>query len=165
MNALRLEPSKHSLATQVLQSWGKLKLRVSGASMIPTLWPGDLLTLQAHDFDRIQPGNLVLYAREGRFIVHRAVRKSVTAEGGFLITRGDCVAKEDAPVAASAVLGKVTQIQRRGLLLEPGRQFMLGRRILASLLCRWDRVRNVILWLRIHSAEASPDFAMMQSAP
>jgi len=167
MNASVSEESKRSLAAQVLQSWGTLKLCVNGGSMIPTLWPGDVLTLQSQDFDRIQPGSLVVCVRDGRFVVHRAVRKSVTAEGAFLITRGDCVAREDAPVPAGSLLGRVTQIRRRNLLLEPGRQLSFGRRVLASLLCRWGLLRNLTLRLRMRSAEVSTGaaFFMMQSAP
>jgi signal peptidase I len=163
MNTLVLEQCKHNLATQVLRSWGALQLRVNGASMIPTLWPGDLLTLRSQNFEQIEPGNLVLYVREEKFIVHRAIRKLMTADGEFLITQGDCVAREDAPVPATALLGTVSQIQRHGLVLATDPQFPLGHRILASLLCRWDLLRKIVLRLRVHG-QASPDFAIMQSA-
>ncbi len=32
--------------------------------MLPTLWPGDCLTIQSHSFEEVQPGDLVLYVGE-----------------------------------------------------------------------------------------------------
>jgi len=161
MNTLVLEQSKRSLATQALQSWGRLKLRVNGASMIPTLWPGDLVTVESQGFDQVEPGQLVLYEREGRFVVHRAIRKAATPEGAVLITRGDCVAKEDAPLPAAALLGTVTQIWRHNSLLGRGRPLTIGQRIVGGVLCRWELLRNVVLRLQMRSSESSPmeDFA------
>lgn len=166
MNALALEQSKHSLATQVLRSWGTLQLRVQGVSMLPTLWPGDLLTLQSQDYEQTEAGDLVLYVRGGRFFVHRTVRKTATEDETFLITRGDCMAEDDPPVPAADLLGRVTRIERRGLLLEPGWKLSFTRRIFAGLLCRWDLLRNVILRLRTHNvaASAGTDFTSTQSA-
>ncbi len=170
MNALVLEQSKRSLAAQALQSWGRLKLRVNGASMIPTLWPGDLVTVESQGFDQVEPGHLVLYEREGRFVVHRAVRKAATPEGAVLITRGDCVAKEDAPIPAAALLGRVTQIERQEWILRPAmpaRPLTAAQRILGSVLCRWDLLRNAVLRLRMRSSESPTreDFATVQSTP
>jgi hypothetical protein len=43
--------------------------------MLPTLWPGELLTIQAQSLDQVQPTEVVLFSREGRFCIHRVVRK------------------------------------------------------------------------------------------
>ena len=56
MNAEGCEECKCSLAAEVLQSSGHLKLRATGASMLPTLWPGDLLTIQYSNFDQVELG-------------------------------------------------------------------------------------------------------------
>ena len=44
--------------------------------MLPTLWPGDLLTVQSRRAEDIEPGEIVLYMRGGRFFIHRVKSKS-----------------------------------------------------------------------------------------
>ena len=59
--------------------------------MLPTLWPGDVLTIEAAKSEELQLGNVVLFIRENRFFVHRVVGltdKTVT-------TRGDAMPKGD----------------------------------------------------------------------
>lgn len=166
MDAVALERSKRHLATQVLRTWGTLRLRVTGLSMLPTLWPGDVLTFQFHDFGEAQPGELVLYLRDERFFVHRVVRKSEVADGTFLITRGDCMGKDDPPVPASNLLGKVSGIQRDGLILRPDVRRSPASRIFASMLCRYSLLRQAALRWRKRdiSGSAGTDFSALESA-
>jgi len=63
MNAQARAESKCSLAAEVLHSWGMLRLRTRGISMLPTLWPGDLVTVQSCSFEQVDPGEVVLYVR------------------------------------------------------------------------------------------------------
>jgi signal peptidase I len=166
MNAVALERSKRDLATQVLRSWGTLRLRVTGLSMLPTLWPGDVLTLGSLDFEHAEPGELVLYMREERFFVHRVIRKSGAGDSMLLITRGDCMVKDDPPVPADGLLGKVTGIQRDGLVLRPSQRISLASRIFAGMLSRWSLLRDVALRLRMRAANApaGTDFVAFESA-
>lgn len=55
---------------------------------------------------------VILLARGGKLIVHRVIRKQATASGPALITKGDFVPQEDAPVAPDELLGRVVWIQR-----------------------------------------------------
>ena len=41
-----------SMAAEALRSWGTLKLRATGISMLPALWPGDLLTVSGSVYCR-----------------------------------------------------------------------------------------------------------------
>lgn len=66
---------KQSLAAEVLWTTGSLRLAAFGYSMLPTLWPGDLLTIQAQSFDQIQAADVVLFARVERFFIHRVLRR------------------------------------------------------------------------------------------
>ncbi len=107
MNAEPREQWKCNLAAQVLQSSGKLRLRATGASMLPTLWPGDLLTIQSNSFDQVELGDIVLYMREGRFFVHRIVNKSdAKDQRPFVIARGDCMSQADRPVRSNELRGR-----------------------------------------------------------
>src|SRR5207237_3650565 len=98
MDASTREACKHSLAAEVLQSIGELRFRASGISMLPALWPGDCLTIRAHSIEEVQQGDIVLYARGGRFFIHRIMRKCPSGEETFRITRRGCMAEEDPPL-------------------------------------------------------------------
>jgi hypothetical protein len=61
------------LAAEVLRSFGKLRLRANGSSMLPAVWPGDILYIQGQDAPAALPGDIVLFGREGRLVAHRVV--------------------------------------------------------------------------------------------
>ena len=82
------EHHKHSLAAVVLRTAGTLRLAARGYSMLPTLWPGDILTVEAQSSDRVQVGDVVLFARADRFFIHRLVRKVAAALGDRLLWPG-----------------------------------------------------------------------------
>lgn len=98
------------LAAEVLEQSGTVRVRVSGQSMLPTLWPGDILTIQSKQLAQAQVGELVLYERDGRFFVHRLLCKSPT--GDFFLTRGDCMSEPDEVVAGQKFLGSVCLVTR-----------------------------------------------------
>src|ERR1700757_218536 len=104
-----LEAHKLSLSVEVLQRTGFVRLVALGSSMLPTLWPGDLLTIQSTTVDQIRVGDVVLFARENRFFVHRVVR-SVSKS---LTTRGDAMPREDGELGGEELLGKVISVSRR----------------------------------------------------
>jgi signal peptidase I len=149
MNDQAREQSKCSLAVEVLKSWGELRLQAKGISMLPTLWPGDLVTVQSRSSGQVQAGDIVLYIREGRFFVHRMVSKFGRSSEPFVITRGDCTPEEDPPVAETELLGTVTQIRRRGSTLAPSRKLSPCRLVLARMLCHCNLFQQVVL--RLHA--------------
>lgn len=149
MTAQSQEACKCSLAAEVLQSKGRLQLRASGISMLPTLWPGDCVTIQSHSFEQSQPGDLVLYARSGRLFIHRVMRKCSIGEENFLITRGDCMGEDDPPVRERDLLGKITAIHRHNTRIVPGRKVSPARQLAAWLLCHWSLLLRATL--RVHA--------------
>ena len=76
MDLQALDKVRCSLAAEALRSRGVLKLRAAGVSMLPTLWPGDLLTVQCLREEEVEPGEIVLYMRSDRFFVHRIVSQN-----------------------------------------------------------------------------------------
>jgi hypothetical protein len=106
------EQLKHNLAAEVLQTAGNFKLAAFGYSMLPTLWPGELLTIQAQSLDQVQPSEVVLFSREGRFFIHRVVRKLQIRPEARLITRGDALPSLDATVFPIEFLGKIVSVRR-----------------------------------------------------
>jgi hypothetical protein len=161
MNTQTREECKCSLAAEVLRSWGRLRLRAGGLSMLPTLWPGDLLTIRARAFDQAQPGDIALYMREGRLFVHRIVRRSGSGPEAFLITRGDCMSKDDPPVREAELLGRVTHVRHCSSLMVPARELSTFRRIYAVMLCRWNFFQRVgLYWHARRKAEWEIQFSL-----
>ncbi|HXM42933.1 MAG TPA: S24/S26 family peptidase [Bryobacteraceae bacterium] len=122
-----VEILKFDLATEVLASFGEARLPVTGSSMFPCMQPGDLLEIRRPSA-LIQTGEVVVFDRHSRLVVHRVVGRT----GDLLITRGDRLRYPDAPVPAAAVLGCVTAIERRGRRIAP--RLTLWRRIVSAVL-------------------------------
>jgi signal peptidase I len=142
-----------SLAADVLRSSGVLKLRAAGVSMLPAVWPGDLLTIHSRELEDIERGEIVLYMRRGRFFIHRIVSANPGDQDAFLITRGDSMPKNDLPVRRNEFLGKVTEVQRAGSIVLPARKRSVFSQILGYLFCHWSLFRRagLRLWIRRHN--------------
>jgi signal peptidase I len=136
-----------TLAAEALRSWGTLKLRATGISMLPTLWPGDFLTVHSLDPEQVRPGDIVLYMQQDRFFVHRMVAANLTRDNAFLITRGDCMPRNDPPVARREVLGRITEVHRTGSVFAPARTRSLFHQLAAWMLCHWTLTRRIALRL------------------
>jgi hypothetical protein len=82
--------------------------------MIPSIYPGDLLTVRARSIDDVRQGQIVLCLREGRFYAHRVLRKWREDNRLLLATRGDALRYEDPSFDESQLLGCVTSVIRYG---------------------------------------------------
>lgn len=98
------------LVAEVARRFGEVRFRATGASMMPVIWPGDVLCVCERDMAELQPGRIVLYRRQAKLVAHRIVR----IEGELITTQGDSVQREDSPVRGSDLIGQVTSIDRRG---------------------------------------------------
>lgn len=147
-----LEPrnaAKCDLAGQVLRSFGTLRLRVTGSSMIPSLWPRDVLLIHREDFGRISTGDIVLFARQGRLFAHRVVSTAGEQGSKQLVTRGDALGAPDPPVTPDEFLGRVSLVLRDGEWTAPRSGLSLGGFLLAALMSR--SARAAALLLQLHS--------------
>jgi signal peptidase I len=144
---LNREQHQRSLAEEVLRTSGHLRLAARGYSMLPSLWPGDVLSIQSTTPDQAVRGDLVLYAREGSFYIHRVLRRARVDQQMCLITRGDSMPREDHPVSSSELLGKVIAAERNGRMLPQVPACTPVVRALGLALA-WGRLRNLVLRLR-----------------
>ena len=126
------EALKCQLAEEALCLAGELRLRVTGTSMMPSVWPGDILHIRRQDATAALPGDIVLVHRQGRLCAHRVVKKITKGGEPCWITRGDSLPDDDPPVSRQELLGRVTCILR-------------GR----SRLTRIDASRGIGWWARI----------------
>ncbi len=121
-----------------IRARGSATLRISGRSMYPWIRPLDIVFVRRWDFERISLGNVILFERNGRLLVHRVIRLVSAELGGetrlLAVTKGDAVAREDAPVNRAEFLGRVSRIHRkqRHIDMESLSRNVLGR-VLATL--------------------------------
>ena len=142
---MTLEPHLESaccdLVAEVACSRGKVQLKVTGASMLPVICPGDLITIQRCDARELQPGEVILFRRNGGLAAHRIVEVSDKA----IVTRGDALPSNDAPISYGEVVGRIEFARRDGrpvcLYPSPWQQFV------GAILRRSERCTRVFLRL------------------
>jgi signal peptidase I len=162
------QPAQWATAEEVLHIPGAVSLRVASCSMLPVLWPGDVIAVRRVEDRDITPGKLVVYLAKDflvrqtvrwdpaaesmtngvvvtMFTVHRAVRW----ERGALITRGDAIPVDDSPVQPASILGEVVAIQRRRARLVPKEQLTGAQKLFCFFLHRVPRLP--ILVMRLYS--------------
>jgi Peptidase S24-like len=145
---------KFSLAAEMLHDYGEVRLKAWGTSMLPSVWPGDLLTIQSVAHEEVVPGEIVLVLRESRFLIHRLVERRKDVGCISWITRGDAMPHNDPPAAASELLGRVTGIRRGNRIFVPCRRVSLLHSAFAWALCHSDRFRNLTLLVRAARLQA-----------
>jgi signal peptidase I len=151
LNQFRLETThtaKCELAERILRSFGELRLRVAGFSMIPSVWPGDILLIRSKKIDQVSPGDIVLFARNGRLVAHRVLFVADDQEPACLITRGDALSEQDSRISAAEFLGKVSFIQRGADWLEPSTRPGFVARFMAAFVSRCGWIVSVLVRLR-----------------
>jgi signal peptidase I len=98
------------LVADVARRFGEVRLRATGCSMVPAVWPGDEITVRRCELAELKPGQIALCMRDGALVAHRVRR----VEDDFLIMRGDALPFDDAPMSASDVVGQVVRVVRNG---------------------------------------------------
>ena len=103
---------KRRLFLEVLRSFGAARLAVTGTSMLPAIWPGDVLEVRRQGVDEVRRGDVVLFGRDGRLVAHRVVETFDKEGGNLLVTRGDVLRTTDSPISKEELLGCVTKVLR-----------------------------------------------------
>lgn len=136
-----------ALAEEVLRSYGRLRIMARGSSMIPTIFPGDILYVERDPLARLRPGDVVLASRGGRFFAHRVSR--LTALGGAprVITRGDALQEDDPAFLHDEILGRVMAVVRGQRQIElAGEDDLNGKRLLRWAIRNSEIIMTGILW-------------------
>ena len=143
-----LRDSQHALkcelASQVLHAFGTLHLGVTGFSMLPSLWPGDILFIERRDMREIAAGDIVLFARQGKLVAHRVLFKTAIGEDLHAVTRGDSLLSADCPVSPTELLGSVRQILRARKYVEPRADLGFWARVTSKLVRRFGWVARIL---------------------
>jgi len=138
---------KCDLAGEVLRSTGRLRLGVTGWSMLPTIWPGDTLIIERVDCEDVCMGDVVLFGRVHRLLVHRVIAKPASV--GVIVTQGDGMPRPDQAMKGSELLGRVSFILRGGRRFEPRRSLHFYERIMAALVRRFYWAARILVELHV----------------
>jgi hypothetical protein len=143
------------LAAEVLRRFGEVRIVELGRSMIPSIYPGDLLTIRSGEKSAARCGDIVLHLRAGRFCLHRVTRTWQERGRLMFATWGDAAAQQDPPFDEDQFLGRVTTIVRHGKPVEFAQMDTLRMKLLrravrkseaaATGLLRWHLLRTRIL--------------------
>lgn len=150
--AQKREILKLELAADVLRSSGELRFVARGASMIPAIFPRDILLVRHQPMTTMCCGDIALWSRDGCFCAHRVLRVVNTRAENAIVTCGDSLREEDAAVTSREFLGHVYAILRRGKRIDLAREHGALFHAIASFvrhsdfLARWLLRYNSFLW-------------------
>jgi hypothetical protein len=138
---------KCELVKEVLSQSGFVRIRVTGYSMLPSLWPGDTLLIQERRLQEAREGDILVFLRSKRLFAHRFISTADSVENTSFISQGDALPSRDYPGSPSEVLGIVTRIFRRGKNFSPSSHLKPYQRLVGILAWR----SNVIARILIHA--------------
>jgi hypothetical protein len=87
----------------------RVRLRVNGESMLPSLWPGDFVEIEGCSLAEVRAGEIVLARRDGRLFLHRFLSSE---PGGFWL-RGDSMPGPDPLYPSETLLGRLVTLPER----------------------------------------------------
>jgi Peptidase S24-like len=140
----RREDAVVTLAGELLRSHGEFRFVAWGSSMVPSVFPGDTLIVRRVTPEGICSGDVVLFARAGRFYAHRLVNKTDEGAAIHLIARGDSHNASDPPYAEHEMLGRAEAVIRRGKRIELEGYPAIQQRLLQSIV---RRSTSALKWL------------------
>lgn len=143
------QEAKLDLVVEALRRSGKVQLRVWGTSMLPSLWPGDVVTVKAARPEDVVPGDIGLVLRNKRCFIHRVVATKLSEFGHCFITRGDAMPDNDPSTADAELLGRVVAVHRANRIFVPRRCLSSTHSALGWIACRSHVLRS--LGLRFHA--------------
>lgn len=146
---LAVHAQKCELVDEVLRAFGTVRLRVTGFSMLPSVWPGDTLIILRENKQGVAVGDIVLYCREARLFAHRVISGADSSGGPNIEVQGDALPAPDGLVLWSEILGTVSRIIRNGKCVQPSSRLRYYERLIGSLIWRSHSLARVVVF--IHS--------------
>jgi len=137
------------LIGETVRTFGGARLGVCGTSMVPAIRPGDLVSVERAGLSEVSPGEIVVFRRCGRLIVHRVVVKFGGRADPFLVTRGDRTRRDDGLVSSPELIGRVTHIKRNHRRVPAPSRLNLTEHMICRLLRFSDRATCFYLRLAV----------------
>jgi signal peptidase I len=140
--ASSVQERKCELVCETLRSSGTVRIRVTGRSMLPSIWPGDTLVIQQRNPGELRVGDILVYRQDQRLTAHRIMAISCCWRKFTLSARGDALPEPDSPVFNWQILGTVSRIIRNGKCLCPSSHLKRYERLIAIMTWRSDTFAN-----------------------
>lgn len=134
------DSARISLFIDLLNRLGVACFRANGSSMLPSVRPGDILTVRQCHAREVRIGDIALFTRDSRLFAHRVVAHS----DGRLVTRGDAVAATDPPVTESEFLARVVSVTRAGCEVPVSADHSMSGRLITQLVRRSSLASRII---------------------
>lgn len=104
-----------------LTKYKKFKLLSTGYSMLPLLYPQDILYFRKISFTKFRVNDLAFINKRKKIFTHRVVYKTKK----YLVSKGDNNPFSDGRIHPEQVLGKVSQVKRNGQTFNPEDIYLL----------------------------------------
>ncbi len=128
---------------ELLREGHQVRFKAPGDSMYPTIYDGDLITVEPIEPSDAIVGDILLYGHENGVVAHRLMdiqapiekpseklrdssqasllpfQSSVLNSQPFFTLRGDAAINSDTPVSSEQILGKIVSIERNGRRIDP----------------------------------------------
>jgi signal peptidase I len=135
----RGDAERSGLVAEALRLGGRVRLRVHGESMLPALWPADMVEIAHCSPEEARAGEIVLALRDGRLFLHRLV--GTWSAAGFKLL-GDSVPGPDPRFSPEAFLGRLVE-PKNGTRVLPA----AFSRAIGLILCHFGVARRLALKL------------------
>jgi Peptidase S24-like len=127
-------------ATSELAKHHRFRMQFSGHNMRPNLLDGDFITVEKISLDKVRPGDLILLISVSKTaLVQRVVQIDTDAKHALVTTQADLAKYHNVPVPLDNILGRVSQIERPGRLVNLKNPFTRLLLRLSSFLYRLRR--------------------------
>ncbi|HUA32323.1 MAG TPA: S24/S26 family peptidase [Candidatus Binataceae bacterium] len=146
-----------ALVEDVLRGARTVRVRAQGSSMIPAIWPGDVLEIEPAGPASMTEGQIAVFIRDGRLFAHRIVQVGARE----LTTRGDSLLRCDAPLTSAELLGRVTFAMRGGRRIFLERAPEGAMRFISAALRSSNLLRRLVVGL--HARIRRAQFAMRKA--
>ncbi len=111
-----IDSIKIALFKEILKKEEHLGLTIVGMSMLPTLWPGDSVTVTHCSLEEIHPNDIVILKKNGSMITHRVykiIKNKTMPDLSVIYTKGDNNPAPDPPSTMSSVIAKVIGYKKK----------------------------------------------------
>ncbi|MGB9883681.1 MAG: signal peptidase I, partial [Microgenomates group bacterium] len=100
---------------------GKIPFKSTGTSMLPILYPDDIIYFKKIPFSKIKVNDIVVFKKNSQLITHRVIYKNKK----HVITKGDNNPKSDGKIFPKQIIGKVYQIKRNDQIIKPETLYLI----------------------------------------
>ncbi len=83
-------------------------LPAKGLSMLPSIWPKTILSIEQKSFTDVEVGEVIAFERNLQFVVHRVVKKMVSQGLQEVYTQGDSNWHLDELISEAQYIGAIT---------------------------------------------------------